>query len=166
MIKVFCVVQSRVSCVFACTLSTSVVLKSLELGQLSTQANHDFNFFLKILFLQQNLCFWCFMIFAYLFVGYPRHASGFSPLLWLSEEQGYSEPVWVKFFKGAQIHMVCATWICHWPGNCFGSWCLDSLTSTCTSLSGNSVFFFLFLIIISVVVPTVLFHSIDEASIP
>nr|AFK44420.1 unknown [Medicago truncatula] len=32
--------------------------------------------------------------------------------------------------------MVCAAWICHWPGNCFSSWCLESLTSTCSSLSG------------------------------
>ena len=32
--------------------------------------------------------------------------------------------------------MVCPFGICNWTCNCFGSWCFDSLTSTCTSLSG------------------------------
>ena len=87
------------------------------------------------------------------FVGYPRHATGFSPLLWLSQEQGYSKSLRVTFLKGAQIHMVCATRVCHWPGNCFGSWCLDPLTSTCTSLSGTNLFLFLLVIILVSFIP-------------
>ena len=76
--------------------------------------------------------------------GYSSHASGFSTLLWLSKEQQYSKSLWVTFLQGAQIYMVCSTWVCHWPSNCFGSWSLNSLTSTCTSLSGISVFVFFF----------------------
>lgn len=87
------------------------------------------------------------------FEGYPRHATGFSPLLWLSQEQGYSKSLRITFLKGAQIHMVCATRVCHWPGNCFGSWCLDPLTSTCTSLSGTSVFLFVLVIILVSLLP-------------
>lgn len=87
------------------------------------------------------------------FEGYPRHATGFSPLLWLSQEQGYSKSLRITFLKGAQIHMVCATRVCHWPGNCFGCWCLDSLTSTCTSLSGTNLFLFLLVIILVSFIP-------------
>lgn len=85
----------------------------------------------------QNFYVWCLIFLVHLYVGYPRHAPGFGPLLWLSKEQGYCKSLWVTFHKGAQVHMVCATWVCHWPRNCFGSWCLDTLTSTCTSLSGT-----------------------------
>jgi hypothetical protein len=105
------------------------------------------------------------MIFAYLFAGYPRHVPGFGPLLWLSQEQGYNKSHWVTFFKGAQIHMVCAAWICHGSDNCFGSWCLDSLTSTCTPLSGNSVFSIFCHCISYIVIYTSLFQLIIYSAI-
>lgn len=35
--------------------------------------------------------------------------------------------------------MVCSSWVCHWIGNRLSSWCPDSLTPTCTSLSGTSI---------------------------
>ena len=40
--------------------------------------------------------------------------------------------------------MVCPCWVCHWTGNCFSCWCFDSLTSTCTSVSGIFLFQFSF----------------------
>lgn len=81
--------------------------------------------------------------------GYSCHAFSFSPQLWPSEDQRFSKSLRHKFFKGAQIHMVCPCWVCHWTGNCFSCWCFDSLTSTCTSVSGIFLFQFQFLCVVT-----------------
>lgn len=69
--------------------------------------------------------------------GNSCHASCIGPLVWSSEEQGYNNSLRSTFLKGAQIHLVCPSWICHWVGCSFGSWCFDSFPSACPSLFGN-----------------------------
>nr|POF07569.1 signal peptide peptidase-like 1 [Quercus suber] len=39
--------------------------------------------------------------------------------------------------KGHKYIWYAPYWVCHWTGNCFSCWCFDSLTSTCTSVSGT-----------------------------
>ena len=38
---------------------------------------------------------------------------------------------------GAQIHLACPSWICHWFFYSFCSWCFGSFPSTCSTLFGN-----------------------------
>ena len=71
--------------------------------------------------------------------GYSCHASSFSSLFWLPKEQRSGESLGFIFFQGTKIYMVCSSWVCHWIGNRLSSWCPDSLTPTCTSLSGTSI---------------------------